>query len=164
MTPAQSRQKGCKRPYHQHGQGLIAKALPYLLDRVKDLAIGADALSPLERAARGWRAEVLDDLGGAEVVPATKRAVLDAALGSKILLDSLDRYLFELAGTGGLVNRRNRRAFAIVTDRMRVADGLARQLQALGLDRRERPAVDLRTYLAQRYRPAQDGPGSDADR
>jgi hypothetical protein len=33
---------------------------------------------------------------------------------------------------------------------MRVADGLARQLQTLGLDRQERPPVDLSTYLAQR--------------
>jgi hypothetical protein len=75
---------------------------------------------------------------------------VEAALGTKIVLDSLDRYLFELAGLGGLVNRRNRRAYSIVADRMRVADSLTRQLQALGLDRVERPPVDLTAYLASR--------------
>jgi len=67
------------------------------------------------------------------------------------VLDSLDRYLFELAAQGGLVNRRNRRAFAIVADRMRVADSLTRQLATLGLDRQERPPQDLASYLAQRH-------------
>jgi hypothetical protein len=37
-----------------------------------------------------------------------------------------------LAAQGGLANRRNRRAYSIVADRMRVADSLTRQLQALG--------------------------------
>jgi hypothetical protein len=99
--------KPAKRSYHQHGAGVVSKAWPYLLERVKDQLIRDDELSPIERAARSWRVEVLDDLGGQEAVPATKRAVLDAALGSKILLDSLDRYLFALAVEDGLVNHRN---------------------------------------------------------
>ena len=108
------------------------------------------ALSPVERAARDWRQQVLDDLGGLHAVSATRRALLDAATGSMILLASLDAYVFELAGQGGLANRKHRRVFPVVLDRMRVADGLARQLQTLGLDRQERPPVDLSTYLAQR--------------
>jgi hypothetical protein len=147
---AQPPRNHIKRPYHRSGEHVITRALPYLLERVADQGIPDQELSPIERAARSWRIEVLDDLGGPESVPATKRAVLDAALGSKILLDSLDRYLFALAAEDGLVNRRNRRAFAIVSDRMRVADGLARQLQALGLERKEAPAPDLKAYLATR--------------
>jgi hypothetical protein len=95
--------------------------VPFLVERVKDPHVADDALTPVERGARAWRAEVLLDLGSPEVVPAAKLALVEAALGTKIVLDSLDRYLFELAGTGGLVNRRNRRAYSIVTDRMRVA-------------------------------------------
>jgi hypothetical protein len=94
--------------------------------------------------------EVLDDLGGPDTVSATKQALLDAAVGTWIVLHSLDRYLFDLATQDGLVNRRNRRAFAIVADRKRVADGLARQLQALGLERHEPRAPDLQAYLASR--------------
>lgn len=96
------------------------------------------------------RRAVLADLGGLDAVPAARRALLDAATGSMIILTSLDRYVFQLASTDGLVNRRSRRVFAIVEQRQRVADSLARQLQALGLERRERPAISLHEYLAQR--------------
>jgi hypothetical protein len=40
---------------------------------------------------------------------------------------------------------------------MRVADSLVKQLAALGLDRVERPPVDLGTYLSQR-RPSASAP------
>jgi hypothetical protein len=113
------------------------------VERVKDPTVEDEALTPVERVVRAWRAEVLLDLGGPETVSAAKTALVDAALGTRIMLDSLDRYLFELAAQGGLVNRRNRRAFAIVADRMRVADSLTRQLGAVGLDRVERPPLDL---------------------
>ena len=99
---------------------------------------------------RGWRDEILEDLGG-DTVSAAKRAILDAAVGSKIILSRLDSFLFELAGSGrGMVNRRGRYAYRIVNDRMRVSDSLVKQLAALGLDRVERPPVDLGTYLSQR--------------
>ena len=155
--PPQNRAR--RRPYHRHGQGLVTKAIPYLVERVKDPALRDDALTPVERAARAWRTEVVQDLGGPEAIPAARTALVDAALGTKIVLDSLDRYLFELAAQGGLVNRRNRRAFAIVADRMRVADSLTRQLATLGLDRQERPPQDLASYLAQRH--AGTGPTSE---
>jgi hypothetical protein len=143
-----------KRPYQRSGQHIIAKAAPFLVDRITNATVVDDALTPLERAARDWRAQVLDDLGGADAVPAAKRAVLDAALGSKIILDSLDRFIFELTGSGrGLVNRRSRHAFRIVTDRMRVADGFVRQIQTLGLERTTKPPLDLTAYLRERYVP-----------
>ena len=127
MTAARPPQNRARqRPYHRHGQGLVTKAIPYLVERVKDPALRDDALTPVERGARAWRTEVVQDLGGPEAIPAARTALVDAALGTKIVLDSLDRYLFELAAQGGLVNRRNRRAFAIVADRMRVADSLTR--------------------------------------
>ncbi len=126
----------------------MSKAVPYLLERVTDLSVPDETLSPVELAARAWRQEVIADLGGLESVPAAKRALLDAATGTKIILDSLDRYLFELAESGGLVNRRNRKAFAVVQDRMRVADSLSRQLQALGMDRQGK-TVDLARALRQ---------------
>jgi hypothetical protein len=62
----------------------------------------------------------------------------------------LDRYVFELAERGGLVNRRSRRVFPVVESRMRVADGLARQLQALGLERKGKPGPTLEQYLSER--------------
>jgi hypothetical protein len=143
------------RPYHRSGRHVVKKALPYLLARVANPTIPEDALSPVELAARAWRQEVIEDLGGAAAVPATKAALLDAVTGTKVILDSLDRYVFELATEDGLVSRKYRRAFAVVLDRMRVADGLARQLQALGLERAAPSVPDLATYLAQRPRGRQ---------
>ncbi len=158
MTPPKSPRNRVKRPYQHSGHHVVNKALPYLLERVTDPAIPDETLSPVELAARAWRQEVIADLGGLNTVPAAKRALLDAATGTKIILDSLDRYLFELAERGGLVNRRNRKAFGIVQDRMRVADSLARQLQALGMDRQIR-AIDLAQAL--RHAPEADRDGGE---
>ena len=138
------------RPYHRSGEHIITKAMPFLVERVTDPAVSETALSPLERIVRGWRAEILDDLGG-DTVSAAKRATLDAAVGSKIILSSLDAFLFQLASSGqGMVNRRGRYAYRIVSDRQRVADSLVKQLSTLGLDRVERPPVALQEYLARR--------------
>ena len=71
----------------------MERALPYLVERVKDPRVADDALTPVERGARAWRGEVLHDLGGPEAVSAAKLALVEAALGTKIVLDSLDRYL-----------------------------------------------------------------------
>ncbi len=153
MTPPKSPRNRVKRPYQHSGLHVVNKALPLLLERVTDPAIPDETLSPVELAARAWRQEVIADLGGLNTVPAAKRALLDAATGTKIILDSLDRYLFELAESGGLINRRNRKAFAVVQDRMRVADSLTRQLQALGTERQTR-TVDLAQAL--RHAPDPD--------
>ena len=166
MTPTEPprnrRGADVPRPYHRSGLHAVSRTLPQLLERVTDPAIADAALSPVERAARAWRRDVLGDLGGADQVAAARIALLDAATGSKVILDSIDRYLFGLAARDGLVNRRDRRAFAIVADRMRIADSLARQLQALGLERR-RDVPDLTSYLAERYSTEPSGDsGSEA--
>ena len=138
------------RTYHRSGEHIVAKAMPFLVERVTDSAVPETALSPLERTVRGWRDEILEDLGG-DTVSAARRAILDAAVGSKIILSSLDAFLFQLASSGqGMVNRRGRYAYRIVSDRQRVADSLVKQLSTLGLDRVERPPVDLGAYLASR--------------
>ena len=85
------------RPYHRSGEHIVAKAVPYLVQRVADPNIPDASLTPLERTVRGWRLEILQDLGG-DAVSAAKRAVLDAAVGSRIILSTLDSFLFELAG------------------------------------------------------------------
>lgn len=144
------------RTYHRSGQHTVAKALPYLVERVADGKVPDAQLTPLELAAREWRREAERDLGGD--LAATKRALLDAATGSMILLASLDRYVFELAERGGLVNRRSRRVFPVVESRMRVADGLARQLQTLGLEGKPAPVPSLAEWVA-REKAAGGGPG-----
>jgi hypothetical protein len=154
MNPRRSRRRD-KRQYHRSGQHTLRRALPELLARVRDPDLADAELSPIERAARAWRHDVVADLGGAAAMPATKAALLDAIVGTKILLDSIDRYVIELAAQDGLVSRRYRSAFRIVSDRMRVADGLAKQLQALGLAAAAPAPPDLAVYLARRPRSRQ---------
>ena len=138
------------RPYTLSGRHVVSRALPHLTERVADTSIPDAALSPVERAARAWRRDVLADLGGPQQVSAARLALLDAAVGSVIILHSLDAFLFGMATEQGLASRKYRRAFPIVADRMRVADSLARQLQALGLERVPQPVTSL-DAIRQRY-------------
>jgi hypothetical protein len=151
MTPAERPQDRARRPraYHQSGRYTLTRRLPGVLERVADQTLPDTALTPLEAAARAWRRDVLTDLGGD--VPATRLALVDAAVGSWIILTSVDRYLFALAAQDGLVNKRSRRVFAIVADRQRVADSLKGQLLAIGLERRAKPVPTLEQYLAEKY-------------
>jgi hypothetical protein len=101
MTAQPRRKRVRRRPYLASGHLIVAKAMPFLVERVTDPAVPETALSPLERTVRGWRTEILEDLGG-DTVSAARRAVLDAAVGSKIILSSLDAFLFhaDRAGDG----------------------------------------------------------------
>ena len=90
-------------------------------------------------------------------------ALLDAATGTKIILDSLDMYVFELAGIAGLVNRRNRKVATVVTDRMRVADSLARQLHTLGLERRRQQEPSLNEYVQKNYSESKRSGGKEKE-
>jgi hypothetical protein len=47
------------RPYHRSGEHIVAKAVPYLIQRVADPNIPDASLTPLERTVRGWRLEIL---------------------------------------------------------------------------------------------------------
>jgi len=147
------------RAYHQSGLHTLKKNLPHVLDRIRDDTVPANDLCPLEAAARQWRDNVISDLGGRDALTTTKHALVNATLGSWLLLGTIDGYLFELAGKTGVVNRRTRSVFAVVEQRARIADSLLRQLVALGLDRVSPPPMSLDQYVAQRYGQNDDAPG-----
>jgi hypothetical protein len=139
------------RVYHQSGLHTLKKNFPYVLDRIRDDTVATSDLSSLEAAARQWRENVISDLGGRDALTTTKLALVNATLGSWLLLSTIDAYLMELAGSTGVVNRRTRSVFAVVEQRARTADSLLRQLLALGLDRVSPPPLSLDQYVAQRY-------------
>jgi hypothetical protein len=139
------------RVYHQSGVHTLKKNLPHVLDRIRDETVSAGDLSQLEAAARQWREDVISDLGGRDAMTTTKLALVNATLGSWLLLSTIDGYLFELAGKTGVVNRRTRSVYAVVEQRARIADSLLRQLVALGLDRVSPPTMSLDQYVARRY-------------
>ena len=108
---------------------------------------------PLGRVYSGMSNEQIVDslntqdrsLPGDEV-SAAKRALTDAVVGSFLVLAVLDRYLFTEASS--FADKRNRKVYAVVLDRQRIADSLSRQLSLLGLERKARPAIDLKTYIS----------------
>lgn len=143
------------RPYQQHGLHALKRRL-----KVRGLA-GIDMRSAAARALVAWRHELEADLGGAAAISAQQRAVIDLASTTKLLLDSVDRYLLE---QDGLVNRKRRAVYPVVLQRQQLADGLARYMAQLGLERRKPAAPSLESYIAARYTRSDEIPNPPQDR
>jgi len=106
-----------------------------------------DGRTKAGRALLAWRQQLIDDLGGIEQVSAQQLTVLELAARTKILLDGVDAWLFEQPS---LVNKRDRRLFAVVKERQQLADSLARYMGQLGLEKRGR-TYDLNDYIVENY-------------
>ncbi len=100
------------------------------------------------KALTAWRSELIADLGGPESVTAAQRQVIDLALRTKLIVDSVDAWILE---RGALVNGRRRAVYPVVLQRQQLADGLARYLGQLGLERRTIEPKSLDAYLKERY-------------
>jgi len=126
-----------KRPYRQTGLHTAQRQLAQYGSRAlpaPDTPVGAELVA--------WRQALVDDLGGD---PSTAQlAVIDLAVRSKLLLDSIDAYLLSMPS---LVDKRHRRLWAVVRERQGLADALARYLTQLGLERRAKP-IDPEAVLA----------------
>jgi hypothetical protein len=121
------------RRYDQSGINTLKRQLPDVVARVRDDTLARDNLAPLEVAARDWREGVIRELGGRDTITTTKLALVNATLGSWLLLNTVDGYLMNLEG--GIIDRKHRGLYPIAEQRMRMADSLVRQLQALGLEK-----------------------------
>ncbi len=127
------------------------RALPHMIDRALDPALPDEQLTLAERAARSLRQGLAADLGGPDAVSEAQQALITEIVGSVILLQSVDAYLFRLVEYGAVVDKRRHRLWPIVTDRMRVADGLVRQLAKLGLQRKPPKAPSLENYVREKF-------------
>lgn len=103
-----------------------------------------DGRSAVGRALSQWRADLVHDLGGQDNVSTQQEALIDLAVKSKLLLDSVDAWLLTQPS---LVNRRKKALLPVVRERQQLADGLARYLGQLGLERRVKVPT-LAEYLA----------------
>lgn len=96
-----------------------------------------DKLGPAGDALREWRQGLIEDLGGE---PSTAHlAMIDMACREYLILEHFDRWMLS---NKAIVNNRNRRLFDIVLHRNRLADGLAKKLALIGLERRTLPPED----------------------
>jgi hypothetical protein len=138
MKPAKQNKKARKRP-DRHGLTRMKYA-------VKELGSRAiDGRTTVGRALLHWRSELIEDLGGVESVTTQQLAVVDLAVKSKLLLDSIDAWLLKQPS---LVNARKKSVLPVVRERQQLADSLARYMGQLGLERRVKPTPSLQEYLA----------------
>lgn len=90
-----------------------------------------DKRTTLGKALAKWRADLIQDLGGD--VSTQQAALVDLAVKSKLLLDSIDTCLLTQKS---LVKAKKKTILPVVRERQTLADGLARYLGQLGLQRR----------------------------
>jgi len=126
-------QKG-RRAYQMHGLTVLKRAVNTVGNRL------IDKRTVTGRALAKWRADLIGDLGGD--VSTQQAALIDLAVKSKLLLDSIDAWLLTQPT---LINSRKKTLIPVVRERQSLADGLAKYLMALGLHRKqsEKTLADL---------------------
>jgi hypothetical protein len=98
-----------------------------------------------------WKEELLRDLGGEESISAQRMALVESAVRTRLFLDHLDSFLLSQSS---LINRRSKRMIPALRERQQLADGLARVLGQLGLERVPKPVPELEAYIAEKENPA----------
>src|SRR2546422_4740795 len=100
-----------------------------------------DGRSAIAVAVRRWKEDVRRDLGGD--LNRAQETILEAAAQAWVIVSSLDDWI---ARQRTLVTKK-RALLPVVVQRMQMAEGLARNLERLGLERRAKP-FDLAAELA----------------
>ncbi len=131
------------RPYQRHGLCTLKQAVTTLGSRA------IDRRTSLGRALGRWRAELLQDLGGVSAVSTQELVIVDLAVRTKLMLDSVDTWILE---ERSLVHLRKRALIPVVLQRQQMADALARYMGQLGLKRREKQIPTLAQYVGEKYR------------
>jgi hypothetical protein len=128
------------RPYRKHGISRLKQAVSTLGSR------SIDRRTSVGRALAAWRTELLTDLGGIESVTTQELALVEEAVKTKLILDSVDAWLLTQPS---LINKRRRSVLQVVRDRQALVATLRGLLGDLGLGRRTKAMPALGEYLAQ---------------
>jgi hypothetical protein len=131
-----------KKPVHgstTHGLTTMKKAVKALGGRL------IDRRTSLGKALDQWRGQLVADLGGPDMISTQELAIVNLAVKTKLLLDSVDTWLLQQPS---LINARKRKIHPAVLERQQLADALARYMGQLGLKRRSRPTQSLGDLLA----------------
>ncbi len=140
MTPRKLPSK--RRVYQKHG----LYALKGAIKGANGHSDWLESLGDVGVALKAWKADLIADLGGA--VSVQEVAVIDLATRTRLMLESVDRWLLQQPS---LVNKSRRQLFPVVLQRQQLADALARYMTTLGLERRSRPVKSLASHVAERY-------------
>jgi hypothetical protein len=110
--------------------------------------LGARALptkhTALGRALQEWRESLLADLGGAEAVTTQQAALVELAVRSKLMVDSVDAFILSM---GSLVNKRRRCLHPVVRERQALVNALQSILRDLGLEKRTGDEATVESVL-----------------
>ena len=158
MSSAVPKEKGM-REYQKSGLFTLKRALIDLGSKA------IDGRSSVGVALRRWKADLVQDLGGDDSISTQQETLIELAVRSKIMLDSIDACLLTQPS---LINARLRTLIPLVLQRQTLADGLAvlqrqtladglaRYLSQLGLERRRKVKTlqDMRTADPNTDKPA----------
>ena len=140
MTPGNSQKREPGRP-RTHGITALRRSVEGLGNRV------VSRRYKVGRALWTWRSELLADLGGIEAVSTQELALLEEAVKTKLMLDSIDAWILQQKT---LINKRTRGVLPAVRDRQSLVSTLRGLLSDLGLKRRGRNEPSLSEYLVGR--------------
>lgn len=119
--------------YHeQHGFHALKKAWSKLGNRM------LDGRSTAAVALRKWRAEIIEDLGGPDNMSAQKETIVDLACRNRLILHSVDTWIFEQETLIHKSKKRLACLLPVVIQRQALADSLAKYMGMLGLERRHK--------------------------
>ena len=117
------------RTYSKHGLNQLKQVVKQLGGRA------IDKRTTTGRELAKWRNDLIDDLGGRDAISTQQAALVELAVRSKLLLDSVDMWLLVQPS---LINQRKRMLLPVVLQRQQLADALARYLNQLGMERRHK--------------------------
>jgi hypothetical protein len=109
-----------------------------------------DRRTRIGKALQAWRNELISDLGGIENLSAAKLALIDSAVKTKLILDSIEVWMLKQQS---LVSGKTRGAIPVVLHRNSLVGSLKGLLETLGLERRARKVPTLAEVFAE---PAAD--------
>lgn len=125
----------------QHGLSLMKRALKEHGTRA------IDRRTSLGKALDRWREELILDLGGVDHVSTQQLAIINVAVRTRLLLDSIDTWLLKQPS---LINHRKRSVHPVVLQRQQLADSLTRAMTQLGLEKKAKPPTLLTDYLSKK--------------
>ena len=128
-----------KRHYQKHGLYIMRRTLKKLGSRA------LDQRTSLAVALKRWREDIVQDLGGQEVISEQTKTVLDIAVNTRLLLGSIDAWLLQQQS---LINKKRRCLFPIVAQRQQLANDLVKYMTVIGLKRVAKRVPSLQEYLS----------------
>jgi hypothetical protein len=130
------------------------KSMKNALIRSKQVRL--DMRFRLGKALVRWRLDLVQDLGGEDQISTQQAALIELAVRSKLMLDTIDNWILS---QDSLVNKSKKTLLPVVVQRQQLADGLARYLKDLGLQRRAK-TLTLNEILAKDDDTSANGNGA----